>query len=317
MHIIKNMEQQNKRLFKSHFLGDFMKKGIRFIWQGIIVSMILAYLFFVLGDFIRQPLVSLVGNALSSTSFGSLLCTYVGFVAYWIVYLLIFGLWKKKRPYVYLASTKVKGNNFKMLGIGFLLGFICNAICVFVAMVTGSVHIQFKEFNPLILILFIVFIFVQSSFEEVLVRGFVYQRIQKAYHKPVLSIVFGGLFFALIHIPNGLNMIAFLSIAVVGIAYALCVYYLDSIWIAFAMHTAWNFTQNIIFGLPNSGIPSTYSIFKIVGATKNGIAFNTYFGVESSIIAIVVNALLALAVIYWGKKHPVKQTDVWAENANN
>ena len=32
----------------------------------------------------------------------------------------------------------------------------------------------------------------------------------------------------------------------------------------FAVHTAWNFTQNILFGLPNSGINVPYSVFKLL-----------------------------------------------------
>ena len=56
---------------------------------------------------------------------------------------------------------------------------------------------------------------------------------------------------------------------------SLMVYYMDSLWCAFAVHTAWNFTQNILFGLPNSGINVPYSVFKLNAATaRDSFAYN-------------------------------------------
>ncbi len=34
------------------------------------------------------------------------------------------------------------------------------------------------------------------------------------------------------------------------------------------VHMAWNYTQNIIFGLPNSGIVSGFSLFKLDAAYR-------------------------------------------------
>ena len=63
------------------------------------------------------------------------------------------------------------------------------------------------------------------------------------------------MFFLLIHIGNpGVTFSSLLLMLIVSIMYSLVVYYFDSIWIPLVAHATWNFTQNIILGLPNSDI---------------------------------------------------------------
>ncbi len=47
-----------------------------------------------------------------------------------------------------------------------------------------------------------------------------------------------------------------------------------------AMHTAWNFMQNIVLGLPNSGANVPYSIFKLEEGASNSFFYDTGFGIE-------------------------------------
>ena len=92
------------------------------------------------------------------------------------------------------------------------------------------------------------------------------------------------------------------------------VYYMDSLWCAFAVHTAWNFTQNILFGLPNSGINVPYSVFKLDAATaRDSFAYNVGFGIEGTLLADVVLLVACVLLYLWGRKHGKKSMDVWAE----
>ena len=93
----------------------------------------------------------------------------------------------------------------------------------------------------------------------------------------------------------GFTVTAGCQIFLVGFVFSLLIYYYDGLWIAIAFHTAWNYTQNIIFGLPNSGIVSAYSIFNLEAASaRDGLFYNVNFGVEGSIGSSIV--LLAVAV---------------------
>ena len=69
------------------------------------------------------------------------------------------------------------------------------------------------------------------------------------------------------------------------------------------LHTMWNFTQNFVFGLPNSGLVSQVSIFRLDVA--NGISnhmYNYEFGIEGAIPALVLDCLLGILCLVLAKR---------------
>ena len=147
-------------------------------------------------------------------------------------------------------------------------------------------------------------VFVQSSAEELLCRGFLYQRLRRSYKHPAVAIVGNSALFAALHLFNeGVTVLSIINILVVGILFSFMVYYMDSIWCAMAAHAAWNFTQNIIFGLPNSGITVPFSVFKLDASTaRNSFAYNIGFGIEGTIFADLVLILGCVLLFMWGRK---------------
>ena len=91
---------------------------------------------------------------------------------------------------------------------------------------------------------------------------------------------------------------------------ALIVYYFDSIWVPIIAHTTWNFTQNIVLGLPNSGIVFPVSVFKL-DAGANNFAFDSTFGVEGSILSIILHAIVCVGLYYFGRKKGEIETNIW------
>ena len=139
--------------------------------------------------------------------------------------------------------------------------------------------------------------------------------MRRSYKNPVVAIVGNSLLFALLHLANhGVTILSVLNIFLVGILFSLMVYYMDSLWCAFAVHTAWNFTQNILFGLPNSGINVPYSVFKLnAGTARDSFAYNVGFGIEGTVFADIVLLAACVLLYLWGRKHGKKSMDVWAE----
>ena len=274
---------------------------------GGIISVILA-----------APLADL-NAALFGTALGpgglKLLNDYGMFLGVMLGFLAILAIVKPWRPYLKALGPKPSGNRPYMLLIGLLFGFACNAACVGVGVLTGSLRLEFTQFSPAGLLAFLIFVFIQSSTEEITTRGFIYQRVCRTYGEwPAITISAAS--FAFMHIFNdGVSVMPIINIFLIGLLYALMVRYLDSIWLTMGAHTAWNLTQNIIFGLPNSGTPSTYSFFSLVGASSNGIAYDTAFGVEGSVLAAILHLACILALIWWGRKHDKGQYDIWADTA--
>ena len=152
-----------------------------------------------------------------------------------------------------------------------------------------------------------------SVYLFLLCRGVLYQRLRKGYRNPWVAILVNPIVFVLMHILlPGITVWAVLSIYLVGVTFGLMVYYLDSLWMAMAAHAAWNFTQNFIFGLPNSGTVYDFSIFKINSATaRTSLCYNVEFGVEASVTAVLAFAFASAILLCLGKKKNLKSLDVW------
>jgi hypothetical protein len=74
-------------------------------------------------------------------------------------------------------------------------------------------------------------------------------------------------------------------------------------WMAIAVHTAWNFSQSIVLGLPNSGIVFDFSIFKLDAASaRNSFAYHVNFGIEGTIFSTVLIAVAIVVLLVLNKK---------------
>lgn len=241
--------------------------------------------------------------------------SYASFVGIWIVVCLYLRFSHTSRPILRTVLPSFHGNTPNRLALGALIGFGMNALCIAAAALTGSVQLSFIGFNPVGILALIVAVFIQSSAEELLCRCYLYQRTLKAYG-PVSAITFSSLLFAVLHLGNsGISPLALINIFLSGVVFALIVYRFDSPWAAFSAHASWNFCQNIIFGLPNSGTTTPFAIFGIAPDTTplKTFAYNPAFGVEASVFATIVLIATSFALWKWGDKNMGSQTNIWQE----
>lgn len=278
-------------------------EGLSLLFGGVI-SVVLAAPLVSMNEALFGQELGTEGLALLN-DYSMIACVMLGFLA-------CLAIVKPWRPYLRALGPKPSGNRPHMLLLGLLFGFACNAACVGAGVLTGSLQLEFTRFSPVGLLAFLIFIFIQSSTEEIVARGFIYQRVCRAYGEWP-AIIVSAAAFAFMHIFNdGIWALPIINLFLIGVLYALMVRYLDSIWLAMGTHTAWNLTQNIIFGLPNSGTPSTYSFFSLVGTSTNGFAYDTVFGVEGSVFAALLHLACIVALVWWGRKHDKGQYDIWA-----
>ncbi len=268
-------------------------------------------LLFIFGQLVGDLLIILLEGGISrlSESFAAsdawgMARLYLAFIGIWVVVLLRIRLSKKDRSILAVVGPKARGNNGKMLLVGAAVGFGLNAFCILIAWLHKDIVLHFDSFQLLPLLGVFAAVFVQSSAEELTCRGFLYQKLLRSYRNPAVAIIGNALLFGILHLLNdGVTVLSIVNIVMVAILFSLIVYYTDSLWCAFMAHTVWNYTQNIIFGLPNSGIVSGFSIFKLDASTAvNSFAYNVGFGVEGTILADVVLILATVAVYVWGSR---------------
>lgn len=290
-------------------------------WTDFIpVALILSFLVVVLGENIGSILLIVTGAVDKLTAIigdrdtATFLLMYFSFIGIWIAYILVVTIFKGNRPMLGMLAFRKDGANLRGAVIGLLLGFLANGFCVLLSCLLGDINISFSEFRPGLFLAFLFVVMVQSGAEEVIERSYMYQKLRRGYKNPWIAIVGNAAAFSAMHLLNpGITIAGIIQILVVGIVFSLFVYYFDSLWGAIMMHTGWNFCQSIFFGLPNSGVVSSYSVFRLDAASaRNGLFYNVNFGVEGSVGAVLVLILVCVIMVMIGRRRGFRE-DLWKE----
>lgn len=293
-----------------------------------ILIMTVAELIFPIGTLLFGFFKNILGGDQDAAIF---LKNYFDFISIWIGFFLAVIIVKSNRPMLqavkYCSPRKHggkdsvtgrrrnrAGNNFGGLLNGLALGFGCNAFCVLMSVLFGDIHLEYSGLKLIPFIAFFICVFIQSAGEELTERWYLYQKLRRRYKSPWIAIIINSLVFMAMHLLNpGISVLALIQIFVFGVISSLFVYYYNGLWMAAAFHAAWNFTQSILFGLPNSGIVSAYSVFKLDAASAtNGLFYNVNFGVEGSSGAVLVLVAVGIIVLLKNRKR-AEQTDIWAK----
>ena len=296
---------------KQYFAG---KSIPQIIFGSATWACILGYVLFAAGQLLMFIVLSIIGRAFGfSSDVWSTAIIYFAFFGVWVTFFLN-ALLKKNRPLFKAYGTGLSGNRIPELLIGLLLGFGMNGLLILFAMMHGDVHLYFDRFEIVPFFILLLAVFIQSAAEEIMCRGFIYQRVLRTYRgKFLLAALVNGVFFGLIHMTNdGATPIAIIDIIICGIQYSAIVYYFDSLWMAMGAHAGWNFTQSILAGLPNSGNVFPYSIFRLDAASaSNSFFYDVGFGVEGTIAAVLMEIVVTVAIIVIGRKMKKEHTDIW------
>jgi membrane protease YdiL (CAAX protease family) len=302
-------------------MKEKMKKEHGKVVEVLLIALALFILVILIGSgqFLMDSAIKAIGSyypAVGETPVWQTADFYVAFIGWHIALLLYMWIVKKNRPIFKAMGTKAKGNNAKGLGIGLLVGFGMNALCILIAGLNGDIHLYFDNFSLPACVYLLICVAIQCSAEEVLDRAFLYQRLRRIFKNPWVAIIVNAIFFASLHVSNnGVTALSLINIVLLGVLLSMFVYYTDSFWAACGLHTAWNFCQNIIFGLPNSGNVTPYSFFKLDAANaRDSFAYNAGFGIEGTVVATLVLALTGVLFYFlWARKKAVAPIDIWAD----
>ncbi len=183
------------------------------------------------------------------------------------------------------------GNTARMLLAGLLAGLLMNLFCVGAAVLHGELLIVYSGFDAPYLLAALALTGVQAGAEELVFRGFAFAALRERYGTRRAA-AFSAVLFAALHALNpGVTVAGVLLLLLWGLAMcaASCEY--RSLWLVCGMHTAWNYTQSFLFGLPNSGVAAPSSLFRMTAAA-DGPFYSTGFGLEGGAAAIAVFAAL-------------------------
>ena len=272
--------------------------------QFFLSVIVIAFILMLVGQLIGLLLMDFIAGLIPNVSGAVLfLFQYLSFIGIDIL-VILYCLLAEKPSYRGFFPQKqggMRGNTLKNFAIGLLIGFLMNGACILIAWLHGDLDLSVGRFDFVYMVCALVAVCIQSGAEELLTRGYMMGALRERYNVWV-GIVVNSLFFGVLHLMNpGITVVSVLEIVLIGFALSLIVYYLDSLWMCIAIHTAWNYTQNILFGLPNSGIVSEKS-FLHLEAAKGSVFYDAVFGVEGAVTSVIVTAVLAVCVYLYARK---------------
>ena len=272
------------------------------IIRNTVLSFVIAYGLHYLAYFLRVRYFALI-DSLQPGEGPAHVLMYTGHVLFLAVLLLYALAVAEDRKYI-LGFLPRKGRKDPLwLLAGAVTGFVLMGACILAANLHGDITVGAGSgvgrgiFIPAFLA-----VFLQASTEEIESRAFLFGRMKGAGVPLAAAIPVSAFFFSYLHAANpGFGWIPLLSIFVVGLQYALSYHYFGSLWFSCAAHTLWNFTQDFIFGLPDSGKPAAVSV---MNTAVNGSSFfyDKDFGIEGSWMAICINALACVIIFLIGRK---------------
>ena len=206
--------------------------------------------------------------------------------SYWLLY----------RKYEKRVITELSVNGFwKKIFAGILVGSGLQILTILVIYLFGSFKvITVNPFSALVIPFTVAF--TVAILEEILLRGIVF-RITEEKWGSTIALIISGVIFAGLHLVNPhVTLISVLCITAVGVLLGAAYMYYKSLWVPIAIHFAWNFTQNGIFGAITSGNEKTSSLLT---TQINGpeIITGGQFGPEGSIHAVLLCTVAAIIIL--------------------
>ena len=292
-------------------MSPLMKK----LAGGVITTWLMGYALMMLGSIVGAIIIQVPLQALGLLTDEHPVIitavTYLEFIGIWGALIVFIIGFKGEMPFLRRIIGKV---SVKAV-IGWILGLVLvgglNMLCIFFAKNNGDIYLSFGSFEIIPLVFLFICVFIQSGAEELICRGFIYRRIENTYN-PVMAMIFNSMLFAIIHLMNpGVTPLSILNVFIVGVLFSLVVYYTDSMAFAMAGHAGWNFSQSIIFGLPNSGQVFPYSLYKLDASTaRDSFFYNVGFGVEGTAFSLIVLVAACVIVIVLGQLKILKKPEV-------
>ena len=230
------------------------------------------------------------------------LLPYYGFIVFLLVTVIYCKFIEKRGMKSMGFSSKIADFFVGALLAVVLIVVIIGLSCVFDSMVFNGFS---EKGNNVHLVRWLLAFVIQGVAEEVMCRGFLLQALLKKTSMSMAIIISSTAFafphfFTLFESELLYAIIGVVNLYLISIIFSLLVILRSNIWIAFGLHSIWNFVLYGIMGLSVSGSESKSEGLIQFCVKDANILNGAEYGMEASIIATLILALVVfgLAKIY-------------------
>jgi membrane protease YdiL (CAAX protease family) len=199
--------------------------------------------------------------------------------------------WIEKRKAVEISGSK----SLSEWGSGILISFGLVGFMVLLMVLLGYYRVDRLD-SPWVLIDAFIF-FGMGAFVQVLAFRLVLYRLTEELLGSWLAFVLIAVIFGVFHLGNpDAGVWSTMSLILGDVLLFAAFIYTRRIWLVWGIHWGWNFFQDGVFGMPNSGVTELVSWIQPV---INGPEWITggRFGIETSFIAVILSLILGLVIL--------------------
>lgn len=215
-------------------------------------------------------------------------------VLYFFLFLYAYSLYAKyiEKRTAYEISKK---NSLKELSSGFTIGF--GLVVLIVVLLVLLKYYKIQSFNSWTIIIDAFFLFGIGAFlQELVVRGILFRIVEEVLGSWI-TIAIVSCIFGVMHLGNeNATIYTTISLIISDVLLSAAFIYTRKIWFVWGIHFGWNFFQDGIFGMPNSGISKLPSW---INPSVNGPEWITggNWGIEASYISILLTLVVGIVIL--------------------
>ena len=225
-----------------------------------------------------------------------------------IILLVIYVKFVEKRSLHSMGFVKEHAVTDYLLGmiIAFAMFSACVGLCVASGAMTFGGYVLNGKYLTLAL-LFLGFI-VQGASEETVCRGFMMTSFGSK-GGAFAGMLFNSLVFGSLHLLNsGLTALSMVNLILFGVFMSFLVLKLNSIWMACAIHTVWNFVQGNFYGIFVSGFNFGTSVFRFNSVEGKELMNGGAFGMEGGLATTIILTISIIVVLLLSPREPKDTT---------
>lgn len=242
-------------------------------------------------NFIAKPLFH---NILASKEIANTTINYISVFVLLLSYKVLFSNYEKRE----ITELSVKYLPKEFTG-GFAAGFSTLSLVVLILYCLGYYTISGIS-NYSFLLAPLSLLVVAALLEEIVFRLIIY-RILEHWTGTYLALAISAIIFTVPHLFNdNVTVLSVFSLPLFSIVHGLMYSYTKRLWLPFAFHLGWNFSQPF-YGSNLSGIEDIKSVVK--GTFKGPrLLTGSEFGMEDSILSIGLLTVITAILLYWSIK---------------
>ena len=249
-----------------------------------------------LGDLLLKPLLILLPKVRQDMAFLLMYLRFIGVLLLTAIYC----AWAEKEVWKSFFSRRqggMPGNTASHFLLGIVAGAGIIGFCILIAFLHRGAALAAGGFHVVYLLGGLLCVLIQAGAEELMFRGYLLGVIRLNREDWGAVLISAGIF-AAIHLLNpGMTMFGCLRLFISGVVLGLMVCRCKSLWMAIAFHTAWNYAQTFVFGLPVAGIVSEKAIFRI-SAVHSSLFYDAAVGVEGCLPAFLTELALCFMILF-------------------